>query len=77
MPSSGVSEGSFSTHIHKINKSLKKKRPGVVAQTCNPSTREAESGRLLSLTQPSLQSEFQDSQSYTEKPCQPPPQPPK
>jgi hypothetical protein len=37
--------------------------PGVVAHTFNPSTWEAEVG------QPGLQSEFRDSQSYTEKPC--------
>jgi hypothetical protein len=35
----------------------------VVAHAFNPSTWEAEAG------QPVLQSEFQDSQSYTEKPC--------
>jgi hypothetical protein len=37
----------------------------------NPSTREAEAGRFLSPVrgQPGLQSEFQDSLSYTEKPC--------
>ena len=34
----------------------------VVAHTFNPSTREAE-------VDPGLQSEFQDSQSYTEKSC--------
>jgi hypothetical protein len=43
--------------------------PGVVAHTFNPSTREAEAGRFLSWGQPGLQSEFQDSQGYTEKPC--------
>jgi hypothetical protein len=43
--------------------------PGVVAQAFNPGTREAEAGRSLSLGQPGLQSEFQDSQGYTEKPC--------
>jgi hypothetical protein len=36
----------------------------VVAHAFNPSTREAEAGGFLS-----LQSEFQDSQGYTEKPC--------
>jgi hypothetical protein len=34
--------------------------PGVVAHTFNPSIQEAEA---------SLQSEFQDSQDYKEKPC--------
>ena len=41
----------------------------VVAHAFNPSTWEAEAGGLLSLGQPGLQSEFQDSQGYTEKPC--------
>jgi hypothetical protein len=41
----------------------------VVVHTFNPSTREAEAGGFLSLRQPGLQSEFQDSQGYTEKPC--------
>jgi hypothetical protein len=46
-------------------------RLGVVALAFNPSTWEAEAGRFLSSVrgQPGLQSEFQDSQSYTEKPC--------
>jgi hypothetical protein len=41
----------------------------VVAHAFNPSTWEAEAGGFLSSGQPGLQSEFQDSQSYTEKPC--------
>jgi hypothetical protein len=41
----------------------------VVAHAFNPSTWEAEAGRFLSSSQPGLQSEFQDSQGYTEKPC--------
>jgi hypothetical protein len=40
----------------------------MVAHTFNPSTWEAETGPYLSL-QPGLQSEFQDSQGYTEKSC--------
>jgi hypothetical protein len=39
--------------------------PGVVAHAFNPSTQEAEAGGFLA----GLQSEFQDSQGYTEKPC--------
>jgi hypothetical protein len=35
----------------------------VVVHAFNPSTQEAETG------QPGLQSEFQDIQGYTEKPC--------
>jgi hypothetical protein len=41
----------------------------VVAHAFNPSTWEAEAGGFLIRGQPGLQSEFQDSQSYTEKPC--------
>jgi len=41
----------------------------VVAHTFNPSTWEAEAGGFLSWGQPGLQSEFQDSQGCTEKPC--------
>jgi hypothetical protein len=39
-----------------------------VAHTFHPSTWEAEAGGFLS-SRPGLQSEFQDSQGYTEKPC--------
>jgi hypothetical protein len=39
----------------------------VVVHTFNPSNWEAEAGRFLSSRQPGLQSEFQDSQGYTEK----------
>jgi hypothetical protein len=35
----------------------------------NPSTYEAKEGGFLSSRPPGLQSEFQDSQGYTEKPC--------
>jgi hypothetical protein len=41
----------------------------VVVHAFNPSTWEAEAGGSLSSRQPGLQSEFQDSQGYTEKPC--------
>ena len=40
----------------------------MVVQAFNPSTGEAEAGGFLSSRQLALQSEFQDSQSYTEKP---------
>jgi hypothetical protein len=43
--------------------------PGVVAHTFNPSTWEAEAGGFLSSRPAGLQSKFQDSQGYTEKPC--------
>ena len=39
---------------------------GLMAHAFNPSTWEAEAGGFLS---GGLQSEFQDSQGYTEKPC--------
>jgi hypothetical protein len=49
---------------------------GVVAYAFNPSTGEAEAGGFLSSRPawstewvPGLQSEFQDNQGYTEKPC--------
>ena len=43
---------------------------GMVAHTFDPNTPEAEAGgSLWILGQPGLQSEFQGSQSYTEKPC--------
>jgi hypothetical protein len=40
----------------------------VVAHAFNPSTREAEAGGFLSWRTAWSQSEFQDSQGYTEKP---------
>jgi hypothetical protein len=43
---------------------------GVVMHTFSPITWEAEAGRSLWVqSQPGLQSEFQNSQGYTEKPC--------
>ena len=39
----------------------------MVVHAFSPSTWEAEAGRVRG--QPGLQSEFQDSQGYTEKPC--------
>jgi hypothetical protein len=41
----------------------------MMAPAFNPSTQVAESGGFLRLRQAGLQSEFQDSQGYTEKPC--------
>jgi hypothetical protein len=41
----------------------------MVAHVFNPSTGEAEAGGFLVRGQPGLQSVFQDSQGYTEKPC--------
>jgi hypothetical protein len=41
----------------------------MVAHAFNPSTREAEAGGFLSQGQPDQQSEFQDTQGYTKKPC--------
>jgi hypothetical protein len=41
----------------------------VVAHTFNPSTWEAEAVDFWVRGQPALQSEFQDSQGYTEKFC--------
>jgi hypothetical protein len=41
----------------------------VVAHAFNPSAWETEAGGFLSSRQPGLQSELQDSQGYTEKPC--------
>ena len=48
----------------RVNKS-----GAAVAHAFNPSIWETEAGRFLSSRQPGLQSEFQDSQDYTEKPC--------
>jgi hypothetical protein len=41
----------------------------VVVHAFNPRTWEAEAGGFLISGQPDLQSEFQDTQDYTEKPC--------
>ena len=43
--------------------------PGVVAYAFNARTQEAEAGDFWVQGQPGLQSELQDSQGYTEKPC--------
>ena len=43
-------------------------QPGVVVHAFNPSTWEAEADFWVR-GQPGLQSEFQDSQGYTEQPC--------
>jgi hypothetical protein len=41
----------------------------MVTHNINPSTWEADTGDLWVLDQPDLQSNFQDSQGYTEKSC--------
>ena len=41
----------------------------MVAHAFNPSTREVEQADFWVRGQPGLQSEYQDSQGYTEKPC--------
>jgi hypothetical protein len=41
----------------------------MMAHAFNPSTREAEAGDFWVRGQAGLQSECQDSQGYTEKPC--------
>jgi hypothetical protein len=51
-------------HAHQDSSSR-----AVVAHAFNPSTREAEAGGFLSSSPAWLQSEFQDSQGYIEKPC--------
>ena len=49
---------------------IKKEQLGVVAHPFNPSTLEEKAGRSLCVQgQPGLQSEFKNSQKYTEKPC--------
>ena len=40
-----------------------------MAHAFDPSTQEAEAGRFWVQGQPGLQSEYQDSQDYAEKPC--------
>ena len=50
----------------KSNAPPQKKKLGVVVHTFNPSTQEVD---FWVWGQPDLQSEFQDSQGYTEKPC--------
>ena len=56
----------------KQNKTKTKKiwfELGMVVHTFNPSTWKAEAEDFWVQGQPGLQSEFQDSQGYTEKPC--------
>ena len=47
----------------------------MVVHAFDPSTQEAEQADLWVQGQPGLQSEFQDSQDYTEKPCLEKPKP--
>jgi hypothetical protein len=44
-------------------------RLGIMVHAFDPSTWEAKAGTFLSSRPACLQSEFQDSQGYTEKPC--------
>ena len=44
-------------------------KQGVVAHAFNPSTQRQRQADFWVRGQPGLQSEFQDSQDYTEKPC--------
>jgi hypothetical protein len=60
---------SYKQILKKKKKKKKKWGRAVVAHVFNPSTWEAESGGFLSSRPPGLQSEFQDSQGYTDKPC--------
>jgi hypothetical protein len=53
--------------LHTRHAHEKWTRLGVVVHAFNPSTQEAEAGGVWG--QPGLQSEFQDSQGYTERSC--------
>jgi hypothetical protein len=57
------------TPRHGTNNPAGYQNDEVVAHAFNPTTREAEQADFWVRGQPGLQSEFQDSQSYTEKPC--------
>ena len=60
----GEGKGDFQNGIWNMYE-----EPDVVAHTFNSSILEAQGGRFLVQGQPGLQSEFQDNQGYTEKPC--------
>jgi hypothetical protein len=54
----------------KVGKKSPRVTPSMVVHTFNPNSPEAETGNsLLVQGQFGLQSEFQDNQGYTEKPC--------
>ena len=58
----------YQSELHREILTKKQISRAVVAHAFNPSTQEAEaSGSLYVQVQPGLQSEFQDSQGYTEK----------
>jgi hypothetical protein len=79
MPSSGVSEDSNRDSVVKyLNNFLKKGlRQAWWHTPLIPALRRQRQANVWVRGQPGLQSEFQDSQSYTEKPClkKPPPPP--
>ena len=54
--------------LNRISFKIQVTHPGMVVHAVNPSTREADAAEICVQGQPGLQSEFWDSQGYTEKP---------